>query len=67
MTHSGYLLLGLTAIVGVLAGVLAFAVTKFFAAARGVAKESRLAGGETAFMAAAMEEALNSCASRSAR
>ena len=60
MTHSGYLLLGLTAIVGVLAGVLAFAVTKFFVAARGVAKESRLAGGETEFMASAMEEALNS-------
>jgi signal transduction histidine kinase len=60
VTHSGYLLLGLTAIVGMLAGVLAFAVTKFFAAARGVAKESRLAGGETEFMASAMEEALNS-------
>jgi PAS domain S-box-containing protein len=60
VTHSGYLLLGLTAIVGALAGVIAFAVAKSFAAARGLAKESRIAGGETHFMASAMEEALTS-------
>lgn len=58
MTQSGYLLLGLTAIVGVLAAVLAFAVLKIGAAARRSAREARAAGAETAFMAAAMEEAL---------
>jgi signal transduction histidine kinase len=58
MTKSGYLLLGLTAIVAALVGVLAFAVMKFFAAARAAARHSRKEGGETAFMAAAMEEAL---------
>ena len=33
VSPAGYLLLGLTAIVGVLAGVLVFAVLRFFAAA----------------------------------
>ena len=37
MTQSGYLFLGLTAIVAVLAAVLAFAVLKFLAAARAAA------------------------------
>ena len=58
MTQSGYLFLGLTAIVGVLAGVLAFAVAKFFAAARNAAKSGSVEGKETAFMAAAMVEAV---------
>jgi PAS domain S-box-containing protein len=58
MTQSGYLFLGLTAIVAALAGVLAFAVVKFFTAARTVAKDARKEGAETAFMAAAMEDAL---------
>jgi len=58
MTKAGYLLLGLTAIVAALAGILAFAVSKFIAAARATAKAARQGGGETAFMAAAMEEAL---------
>ena len=58
MTQSGYLFLGLTAIVGVLAGVLAFAVAKFFAAARAAAKTGSVEGKETAFMAAAMVEAV---------
>jgi PAS domain S-box-containing protein len=59
MNRSGYLLLGLTAFVGMLAGILAFAVSKFFTAARTIAKESRLPGGETALMASAMEDALS--------
>ena len=58
MTQSGYLFLGLTAIVGVLAGVLAFAVAKFFAAARAATKSGSVEGKETAFMAAAMVEAV---------
>jgi PAS domain S-box-containing protein len=55
MTQSGYLFLGLTAITGALAGLLAFAVAKFFAAAR-AATSGRVVGAETAFMAAAMEQ-----------
>lgn len=58
MTQAGYLFLGLTAIVAALAGILAFSVAKFFAAARAAAKDARKDGTETAFMAAAMEEAL---------
>jgi len=58
MTQSGYLLLGLTAIVGALCGVLAFAVVRFFAAARVAARSGSLEGKETAFMAAAMEQAV---------
>ncbi len=58
MTKSGFLFLGLTAIVSALAGILAYAVLKFFSAARGAAKDGREEGTETAFMAAAMEDAL---------
>jgi len=58
MTKAGTLLLLLTAIVAALAGILAFAVSKFFAAARAATKAGREGGAETAFMAAAMEEAL---------
>ncbi len=58
MTRAGYLLLGLTAIVAALAGILAFAAAKFFSAARAAAKDSRKEGAETAFMAAAMEDAV---------
>ena len=58
MTQAGYLFLGLTAIVAALAGILAFSVAKFFTAARAAAKDVRKGGTETAFMAAAMEEAL---------
>src|SRR5215212_2872154 len=58
MSQTGYLLLGLTAIVAVLASVLAFAVLKFFAAARSAVDRARAPGAETAFMTAAMEDAL---------
>ena len=58
MTSSGYLFLGLTAIVGVLAAVLAFAVLRLFAAARASVRASRTGGSETAFVTAAMEDAL---------
>lgn len=57
MNETGALFLGLTAIVAGLAGVLAFAVTKSIAAARALGKE-RGPGTETAFMAAAMEQAV---------
>jgi PAS domain S-box-containing protein len=58
MTRSGYLLLGLTAIVGALSGVIAFAMSRFFAAARDLHRSARNSGGETAFMTAALEEAM---------
>src|SRR3954453_21339687 len=58
MTRAGSLLLLLTAIVAGLAGILAFAVSKFFAAARSATRAARQGGEETAFMAAAMDEAL---------
>ena len=57
MTDSGALFLGLTAVVAALAGVLGFAVTKFMTAARAMSTE-RGAGTETAFMAAAIEQAV---------
>lgn len=58
MNKAGSLLLLLTAIVAGLAGILAFAASKFLAAARSTARAAREGGAETAFMAAAMEEAL---------
>jgi PAS domain S-box-containing protein len=64
VTKAGALLLGLTAIVAGLSGILAFAVSKFIAAARTTAKGARQAGGETAFMAAAMEDALRTMRSQ---
>ncbi|MBA2304320.1 MAG: PAS domain-containing protein [Acidobacteria bacterium] len=57
MTETGVLFIGLNAIIAALVGVLAFALTKFVVAARTVGKE-RGAGSETAFMAAAMEQAV---------
>ena len=57
MSEAGALFLGLTAIVAALAGVLAFAVTKIIAAARAAGKQ-RGTGAETAFMAAALEQAV---------
>lgn len=59
MTRSGYLLLGLTAIVGMLAGVIAFALAKFVSAARDMARSAKGPGADGAFLAAAMEEAVN--------
>jgi signal transduction histidine kinase len=58
MNQSGYLFLGLTAIVAALSAVLAYAVVRFAVAARGLARSKRHEGGEAAFMTNAMEEAL---------
>lgn len=57
MSDSGALFIGLTAIVAALVGVLAFAVTKIIVAARSVG-QTRGEGAETAFMSAAMEQAV---------
>jgi nitrogen fixation/metabolism regulation signal transduction histidine kinase len=58
MTRSGALFLGLTAIVAVMMAVLAFAVLKFFAAARAFSRRHHEDGSETAFMAGAIEDAV---------
>ena len=61
MTQSGYLFLGLTAIVGALCGVLAFAVLRFSAAARDLTKRhGEGPGGEAALVTHALEDALRS-------
>jgi PAS domain S-box-containing protein len=57
MTRSGYLFLGLTAVVAALAGVLAFAVLRIFSAARASTRKDAAGSGDTAFMAA-MEDAV---------
>src|SRR4051794_16576271 len=64
MTRAGYLLLGLTAIVGGLSGILAFAVVKVFAAARSAARGGSPIRGEAAFMTTAMEDALQTLRSQ---
>lgn len=58
MTRTGYLLLGLSAIVGVVSGLLAFALARIAGAARDLHRNARSDGGETAFMTAALEEAM---------
>ncbi len=58
MTQTGSLLIGLTIIVGALAGLVTFAVARFVAGARDVRRGANTAGAETAFMAAAVEEAM---------
>src|SRR5688572_6571404 len=57
MTESGWLFLGLTAIVAFVVGVLGYAVAKILTAARTLTSR-KPEGAETAFMAAAMEEAV---------
>ncbi len=58
MTQSAYLLLGLTAVVAALVGVLVFAVLHFGAAARDATRRLREEGSETAFMATALQDAM---------
>lgn len=59
MTQTGYTFLGLTAIVAALVGIVVFALLRFMAAARktrGRLQDS--GGGEAAFMAVALQEAM---------
>jgi len=58
MTPAGQAFLGLTAIVTVLVAVLTFAVLKFVAASRQTRGRSRESGMETAFLSAALQEAV---------
>ena len=59
MSQSAYALVGLTAIVAALVSVLVFAALRFAAAARDSRGRVREAGDETAFMAAALQEAMS--------
>jgi signal transduction histidine kinase len=58
-SQSAYLLIGLTALVGVIVGATTFAVLRFAAAARSVSRQLRPEGAETAFMAAALQDAVS--------
>jgi PAS domain S-box-containing protein len=58
MSQSAYALLGMTAIVAALVSILVFALLRFVAAARDARGPLRESGGETAFMAAALQEAM---------
>ena len=58
MTPAGQAFLGLTAIVTVLVAVLTFAVLKFMAASRQATGRLRESGMETAFLSAALQEAV---------
>jgi len=59
MNQSGYLLLGLTAIIGALVAIVVFAILRFAEAARRSSRGLREQGTETAFMAGAVEQAVN--------
>src|SRR5215471_18097833 len=58
MSIPAYALIGLTIVIAVLAGGLAFAILRIMAAAREMSKGRADHGAETACMAAAMEEAM---------
>ncbi len=58
MTPSSYALLGLTAIVAALVGILVFAVLRFASAARDLRRQNREGDGERIFVSAALEDAL---------
>ena len=58
LTPSAYALLGLTAMVAALVAVLTFAMLKFAAAARETRRGLRGTGAETAFLSAALQEAV---------
>ena len=50
MSHQAYTLLGLTAIVGGLVGLVVFAFLRFSAAARDAKRRTRESGSETALL-----------------
>lgn len=58
MTPNAYALIGLTMIVASLVGVIVFAALRFGAAARDTRRHFSETGGETAFLAAALQDAV---------
>src|SRR5512133_3331871 len=57
-SQSAYLLVGLTALVAALVGILVFAVLRFAGAARDLRQRTREADSERAFVSAALEDAI---------
>ncbi len=58
MTPTGYTLLGLTAILAALVGILTFTMLRFAAAARSARSRTREHGGEVALLSSALQEAV---------
>jgi signal transduction histidine kinase len=58
MNAGGYALIGLTAVVAVLASMLAFAVMRFMTAARAMTRPERRISTENALLSAALEESV---------
>ncbi|MSO81920.1 MAG: hypothetical protein EXQ53_01290 [Acidobacteria bacterium] len=58
MTQYGYALLGLTAMVAMLAAVLTFAVLRFIAGARKAGRHLQEGGIETTLLSAALQDAM---------
>lgn len=58
MSTNAYTIIGMTAIVGMLSAMLMFALLRFAAAARSARKQSFASTGESAFLAAALEDAV---------
>jgi signal transduction histidine kinase len=58
MNAGGYALLGLTAVVAVLASILTFAVLRFMSAARAMTRPERRISTENALLSAALEESV---------
>src|SRR5512137_2372350 len=58
MSQSAYTLIGLTALVAALVGVLAFALLRFVGAIRGMRGQLREGNAERVFVAAALEDAM---------
>jgi signal transduction histidine kinase len=58
MNAGGYALIGLTAVVAILASILTFSVLRFITAARALAKPERRVASENALLSAALEESV---------
>src|SRR6516162_8773617 len=58
MNPSGYALLGLTAVVAVLASTLTFAVLRFMSAARALTRPERRVSTENALLSAALDDSV---------
>jgi two-component system sensor histidine kinase PilS (NtrC family) len=59
VTQEGYAVLGLTAMIAVLAAVMAFAVMRFAAGVKDSRRHLREGGAETVLLSAALQEAVN--------
>jgi len=58
VTQAGYLILGFTVLIGIITGAVMFAILRIASTARATSRQLRREGSETAFMAAAMQDAV---------